>query len=167
MASIAVAVATVDPNLTYAELKFGTNIVIRVFTGETIPDWAMQRRTIVLIPKGADVKIGDRYHEGVFERFPTAAQVQVGLSNAVQKHLDDKARERGYDNIFTAVSYADEPEVVQFQQEGLAYRKWRSQVWSTCYQRLGLVQKGLAAVPTEAELIALLPAIVLPPVALS
>ena len=37
-----------------------------------------------------------------------------------------KARELGYTNIFTAVTYADEAAVPQFQREGQALREWRS-----------------------------------------
>lgn len=33
---------------------------------------------------------------------------------AVQKHMDDKARSKGYDNIASAVTYAEEDSVPSF-----------------------------------------------------
>jgi hypothetical protein len=48
---------------------------------------------------------------------------------AVQAHLDTFAQSWGYDDIFTACTYAEEPTVPRFQAEGRALRAWRSQVW--------------------------------------
>lgn len=81
---------------------------------------------------------------------------------AVQAHLDAAAFAAGYDNIQTAVSYADEPAVAKFQNEGLAFRAWRSLVWAHCYAVLAEVQAAARPVPTEAELVAELPDLVLP-----
>lgn len=81
---------------------------------------------------------------------------------AVQAHLDAAAFAAGYDNIQTAVSYADEPAVLKFQTEGQAFRAWRSRVWAYCYQALAEVQQAARPVPTEAELVAELPDLVLP-----
>lgn len=66
--------------------------------------------------------------------------------------LDKQAQDRGYDNIFTAVTYADEPVVEQFQTEGLAFREWRSLVWAACYVILADVQAGNREAPTFEEL---------------
>ena len=85
------------------------------------------------------------------------------LTAAVQAHLDTAAQAAGYDNIYTAVTYADEPAVPKFQAEGRAFRAWRSLVWAHCYQVLADVQAGTRAIPTAAQLIAELPALDLPP----
>jgi len=84
-------------------------------------------------------------------------QAQAAYVEAVQAHLDAHAREKGYDNIFTAVTYADEPAVAQFQTEGRAFRQWRSLVWGACYNILADVQAGRRALPTVEQLIAALP----------
>ena len=89
---------------------------------------------------------------------PTADQVRASLSAAVQAHMDALAQSMGYDNIFTAVTYADEPAESKFQTEGLAMRAWRSQVWASCYALMAQVEAGTHAIPTAAELIAQLPA---------
>ena len=88
---------------------------------------------------------------------PTAEQVQARLSYAVQSMLDAKARELGFDNIFTGVSYADESSVPSFQAHGQQLRLWRSLVWERCYEILAEVQAGTTPIPTAAALLAQLP----------
>lgn len=92
----------------------------------------------------------------------TDEQVAGNLSDAVQRFLDAAARAQGYDDIRSAVTYADEPAVPKFQAEGQALRAWRSLVWARCYEVLDAVKAGSRAVPTEAELIGELPALVMP-----
>lgn len=77
----------------------------------------------------------------------------------VQKHLNLKAEEHGYDNINTAVSYADEPSVPKFQTEGQAFRAWRSLVWDKCYQILADFEAGNISEPSPEEVIAQLPSL--------
>lgn len=83
----------------------------------------------------------------------------------VQKRLDDIARSFGYGDpnrpevspILHAISYAEEPAVPRFQNEGRALRAWRSLVWVTAAGILNAVKAGERAIPTEAELLAELP----------
>lgn len=81
---------------------------------------------------------------------------------AIQKHMDDAARATGYDDIKTAVTYADEPSVPKFQNEGRAFRSWRSQCWSYGYQEMDKVLGGTRPMPTVEQMISELPALVLP-----
>lgn len=81
---------------------------------------------------------------------------------AVQSHMDTAAREHGYDNIATAVSYADEPAVTKFQREGKAFREWRSLVWAFCYDMLAKYKAGAIEKPTVEQLVAALPALAIP-----
>lgn len=109
-------------------------------------------------------------NEDIVERAAEAAawsaaagdRLRAALANSVQRHLDAQAKTRGYDSIFTAVTYAEEPAVSAFQSEGRAFRQWRSLVWAKCYEFLAEVQSGKRDVPTEEELLAALPKIVLP-----
>lgn len=84
------------------------------------------------------------------------------LTDAAQKHMDAVAKTKGYDNLLSVVTYADEPTVPTFQAEGIAFRAWRSQVWAYCYEQLAKVLKGERAAPTSEELIAELPVLTLP-----
>ena len=86
---------------------------------------------------------------------------QETLSAAVQAHLDATARARTYDSALSCVSYIDST-VTTYRAEAAAMRDWRDAVWLRCYELLAEVQAGTRPIPTESELIALLPAIVWP-----
>jgi hypothetical protein len=88
---------------------------------------------------------------------PSVAQLVQQLTDAVQAIMDAKARSYGYDDLTTAVTYADEPAVAKFQTEGQAFRSWRSNVWATAYALLADVQAGTKPMPTAADIPALLP----------
>ncbi|KQP43904.1 hypothetical protein [Pseudorhodoferax sp. Leaf274] len=94
---------------------------------------------------------------------PTPEQVRQALVDAIQEYMDDMAQMLGYDDIKTAVTYADEPAVPRFQAEGQALRAWRSLVWAACYEHLALVQAGGAEIPSLEEAIAMLPVFTPPP----
>ena len=87
-------------------------------------------------------------------------QIQQQLTDAVQRVLDKKAQELNYDNCLSVCSYIDTG-VARFDAEGKAFRQWRSAVWAKGYEILALVKKGEMAIPTEEELIALLPELVI------
>lgn len=82
-------------------------------------------------------------------------QTYIGI---IQRHMDAKAQEFGYDSLISGISYADEPAVPKFQAEGQALRAWRSQVWAFGYEYLAKVQASEQALPTPDELLAELPA---------
>jgi hypothetical protein len=87
----------------------------------------------------------------------TPEQQMQAVEDAIQDYMDAMARMLGYDDIKTAVTYADEPAVPKFQAEGQALRAWRSLVWAACYEHLALVAAGEAEIPTLEEAIAMLP----------
>ncbi len=88
------------------------------------------------------------------------ARIQKQLTNAVQRVLDSKAQELLYDNCLSVCSYIDTG-VQKFDDESRAFRKWRSAVWSKCYEILDLVKSGEREIPSEEELIAELPELVI------
>ena len=65
-----------------------------------------------------------------------------------------------YDNCLSVCSYIDTG-VQKFDAEGKAFRAWRSAVWAKGYEILAQVQMGQRGIPTEAELIAELPELVI------
>lgn len=79
------------------------------------------------------------------------------FTEAIQNKLDQTAKAYGYDDIRSAVTYAEEPSVAKFQQEGQAFRAWRSLVWAKAYQVMAEVQQGSRPMPTEQEIMAELP----------
>jgi|SRR5690606_3272598 len=88
---------------------------------------------------------------------PTLEQIRRQKVALVQNHMDDAAKEYNYDSIATAVTYADEPAVEKFQNEGKAFRAWRSLVWQKCYEILADVESGKREIPSNEELISELP----------
>lgn len=90
------------------------------------------------------------------------ASVIASIASAVQSHLDATAQSLGYDDIKTAVTYADEPAVPKFQTEGQALRAWRSMVWAKCYEVLEEVKSGNREVMDAEVVIAELPTLTLP-----
>lgn len=91
---------------------------------------------------------------------PTAEQIRKSLTDAVQSHMDAAAQAKGYDSIMSACSYAAFPNA--FQAEGQAFLVWRADCWVVGYGVLADVEAGNRPIPTEAELIAELPELVLP-----
>lgn len=87
----------------------------------------------------------------------------ASLRAHVQEYMDAMARSLGYDDIRTAVTYAEEPAVPKFQNEGRALRAWRSAVWAACYELLDRVKSGAMAEPSERTLTGLLPSLSVPP----
>ena len=106
-----------------------------------------------------DGSIVDEY----FDTIEPEPQEQIisALVNAVQEHLDAKARERSYDGILSLCTYAAGSNE-RFAAEGRAGVAWRETVWARCYEVLAECQAGTRAVPTPEELIALLPVFVWP-----
>lgn len=84
------------------------------------------------------------------------------FEQAVQASLDGAAKVRGYDSISTAISYAEEPAVPKFQNDGRAFRTWRSLVWAYAYEQLAAVKAGEREQPSLDGFLAELPALDLP-----
>jgi hypothetical protein len=90
------------------------------------------------------------------------AQTTAMFEQAVQAKMETAANERGYDSLFTAISYADEPAVARFQADGQAFRRWRSLVWDFAHTELNAVLAGEKPQPELDEFLATLPALELP-----
>lgn len=76
--------------------------------------------------------------------------------DAVQAHLDAKAREKGYDSIYTCIGYWNST-VPSFAAEARLASEWRDQVWTKCHEVLNAWGAGEIEQPTIAQLIAMLP----------
>lgn len=69
---------------------------------------------------------------------------------AVQTRLDEVAQAHGYDNIFTACTYAGDTHPI-YGPEGDAAKAWRSACWSYCLQLLSDIRAGKVPKPANAE----------------
>ena len=90
------------------------------------------------------------------------AEITATFEQAIQARLSEAAIAARYDSIATAVSYAEEPAVPKFQNDGKAFRAWRSKVWAYAYEQLALVLAGERAQPTVEAFLLELPVLELP-----
>lgn len=89
-----------------------------------------------------------------------AASLQTQYTALIQSMLDKEAQKLGYDNCNSVCTYVDTG-VQKFDDEGRAFRKWRSAVWAKGYEILDAVKAGETAIPTEEELVEMLPQFVI------
>jgi hypothetical protein len=101
----------------------------------------------------AEVEAG----EAIILSYVAPLPTEEDYSAAIQSKLDEAARAKGFDNIHTAASYADEPSVPRFQTDGIAFREMRSLVWAASYVIMAEVKAGLRTMPTIDELLLELP----------
>lgn len=83
-------------------------------------------------------------------------QLQSHMTAVIQNALDEEAKKLGYDNCLSVCSYIDTG-VAKFDDEGIAFRAWRSVVWAKGYEILDEVVSGKREIPTEEELLNVLP----------
>ena len=81
-------------------------------------------------------------------------------TSMVQAILDSEAKAYGYDSIISVCSYVDTG-VSKYDTEGKAFRQWRSEVWHKAFELFEQIKVGEATMPTEEELKALLPELVI------
>ena len=94
---------------------------------------------------------------------PSLEEKQAAIVAAVQMYLDDFAKTRNYDNIFTAATYATSKNPA-FAAEGQYAVEARDETWARCYQILNEVMTGQRPEPTLEEIMAELPALAWPDV---
>jgi hypothetical protein len=108
-----------------------------------------------------NAQIGDLW-DGASFSLPTSKSPTVKqYTEAVQQHLDTKARERNYDSVLSACTYATSTNA-RFQAEAQACVEWRDAVWSQCYATMSAVLSGHQAPPSVADLINSLPDLIWP-----
>lgn len=102
---------------------------------------------------------GGWYFKGQAPQKP-AELIQQDFTTAIQSYLDAKAQELNYDSCLSVCSYVDTG-VQKFDDEGRAFRAWRSAVWAKGYEILAQVQSGEREIPTTEELFSELPELII------
>lgn len=139
-------------------------IINQMFDGDYPPEaaqWCNENRAYITELDPVD---GVRRFQIVGIPEPTeeekAAALQTQYTALIQSMLDKEAQKLGYDNCNSVCTYVDTG-VAKFDAEGVAFRKWRSAVWNKGYEILAMVKAGDMAIPTEEELVKLLPKLVI------
>jgi hypothetical protein len=91
----------------------------------------------------------------------TPKEIEKQLSLAVQRYLNNTAIQYGYNNIISACTYTNSSNLI-FSAESQAFVLWRDAVWTFCYSYLSDVSAGTKSIPTESEIISLLPVFIAP-----
>lgn len=84
-----------------------------------------------------------------WEPFDLPTRMRICVDNT-QRMMDSVARERQYDNIFTAITYLDDANP-KFAAEAKALKEWRGAVWTALYDLQAKVEKGEVEAPTSWE----------------
>jgi hypothetical protein len=126
----------------YAVIKDGVvENVIRAREGYTIAGRQ-------LIP-AERVNIGQLWDGENFSDPPRdLRKLQADVIAATQARLDNFARERGYDGILSACSYAASTNST-FAEEGMRCVELRDETWAMLYQMLAEVQANSRPVPSS------------------
>lgn len=90
------------------------------------------------------------------EATPSPKEILKIMQDAIQNHMDTKARERNYDGILSLCTYATSTNQ-KFAAEGQAGVVWRDACWAKGYEIMAEVQAGTREIPTVDELLAELP----------
>lgn len=173
----------IDKN-TNAVLASGKNIeVADTFTlidGKKYHEW----KTINSRSIGVNIPYGKPHHwnymNGNFELTPSGVQYAEtlaikdmqekaqALTDAVQSHLDERAKQYRYDNMKSARAMAGVPldgtensfEIAMAEQ-AINLAKWDRAVWSKSTEIEAEVLSGIRGLPTVEELIAELPPLIM------
>ncbi len=124
-----------------------------------------------LVPKGAFYYLGEELIWENENPIPTDAQIadkmqelkaellviekKEAFNNAIQTHLDNKAKEFRYDNIMSARSYAGYESA--FQAEATSLAVWASACWVKAGEIEADVENSARDMPTEQEVLSELP----------
>lgn len=88
-------------------------------------------------------------------------EVLESVITAVQLRLDSFAKERNYDGIMSACTYAVDPNPI-FNAEGQYCVAARSSTWAACYAILAQVKTGARTMPTVEQVMSELPTLTWP-----
>jgi hypothetical protein len=86
---------------------------------------------------------------------PTPQELLKSIEQAIEKHMDEVAQSKKYDNRDSCRLYAGY--VNPFQDEAIAYGQWVSACWVASNQVQEDVMNGLRTIPTPEEAVASLP----------
>ena len=91
---------------------------------------------------------------------PTPEQLLKAIEQAIEKHMDEVAQSKKYDNRDSCRLYAGYTN--PFQAEAIAFGQWVAACWVASNQAQADIANGLRTIPTPEEAVAELPVMVWP-----
>lgn len=104
---------------------------------------------------GPDLGVGVVPETSVNEQTEMLESIMAAARQSINEVVESYARSKGYNDAASFASYVPST-VPNWAAEAKAFVEWRDAVWVTAYTKMAEVQAG-AAVPTEEELLAMLP----------
>ena len=86
---------------------------------------------------------------------PTPEQLLKAIEAAIEKHMDEVAQSKKYDNRDSCRLYAGYTN--PFQAEAIAFGQWVAQCWVASNQAQADIANGLRTIPTPEEAVLELP----------
>lgn len=131
--------------------------------------FANAQNTVIIAPDGSSIPAvpGNRHYDEIIaagtsvEPFEPPPPTEAEYAGAIQVHIDNTARTRGYADGVACASYITST-MPSWQAEAAAFVPWRDSVWLSAYTIMGQVQAGQRSSPTIQDLIAELPVITWP-----
>lgn len=115
------------------------------------------RRGVQQVPLTPE-EIAEREREAEEHAVQAAQRERQRYLMSVQRHIDEVARSRQYNDGNSCASYVNSTNPV-WVAEATAFVAWRDAVWAYAFAELEKVQKGERKQPTVEEFIAELPVI--------
>lgn len=73
---------------------------------------------------------------------------EINLIEKTKDILDTKAKEYGYDNILSAVSYSNSTNII-YKIEGIAFIEWRDKLWNDIFTHIETVKLDESLILTD------------------
>lgn len=108
-----------------------------------------------LLPIGS-IEITDEEYQSLLNPPETPEQIISRLESFIDHYIDQQAQSFRYESIRTMVTYENDPNP-KFNAEGEGAKAFRSAVYTLGVSLIGDVQSGLREVPTEDDLLTLMP----------
>ena len=141
----------INSDIDETSIPKGFYLLQRVYPKPDIPEGKV---------KGYHFKIEDgvmkRYYLVCIDGNDKQLLVVEDYEEAVQDYLDQTVQTRGYDNVYTCLSYKGDPDPI-FSAEADAVLTWRSQVWRTAQGILNQWMQGQIEQPTIQDVLNQLP----------
>lgn len=77
----------------------------------------------------------------------TLLKFKSDAQNLIESHIEQTAKQRGYDNGFTCATYVSST-IPTWKAEAETFIQWRDTIWSWAFNYLAQIESGQIAIPS-------------------